>query len=100
MYEELTYAELQEWKGELLTEMAGLSYDDPKTEVVKDWLQSVTDEMQRRESKSHRRLLSVVTVNVLVLVILFTSGCQTAKGVMGDTAWLLQSGADNIQTER
>ncbi|MBN2591601.1 MAG: hypothetical protein JXA96_17175 [Sedimentisphaerales bacterium] len=40
----------------------------------------------------------VVAINVLVLIVIL-NGCQTVKGVMGDTAWLLQKGSDNIQVQ-
>lgn len=36
---------------------------------------------------------------LLVLLILFVGGCQTFKGALGDTAWMLKTGADNIQTQ-
>ena len=35
----------------------------------------------------------------LILGILYLAGCQTVKGIAGDSAWLLQKTADNIQTE-
>ena len=35
---------------------------------------------------------------VILAVSLF--GCQTFKGAMGDSAWLLQKGADNITVEK
>ena len=28
-----------------------------------------------------------------------TAGCQTVKGVTGDTAWILQKTSDNITTD-
>jgi hypothetical protein len=36
---------------------------------------------------------------IVAVVLLFVAGCQTLKGVQGDAAWLLQTGADNISTE-
>ena len=33
---------------------------------------------------------------VIVAVVWLLAGCQTLKGVQGDAAWLLQTGADNI----
>ena len=36
---------------------------------------------------------------VILLACLIIAGCQTFKGAMGDSAWLLQKGADNIQTQ-
>jgi len=37
---------------------------------------------------------------VLLLACLLVGDCQTAKGMMGDGAWLLQTGSDNIQTQQ
>ena len=33
---------------------------------------------------------------IVAVVVLFLAGCQTLKGLQGDSAWLLQTGADNI----
>lgn len=46
-------------------------------------------------AKLLERLLEVL----LILGVLYLAGCQTVKGVAGDSAWLLQKTADNIQTE-
>ncbi len=37
---------------------------------------------------------------ILVLAILFVSGCQTLKGVTGDTGWMLTKLSENINTEK
>ena len=89
MFEELNYAELQEWKDELLKEAAGMSYDDPAFETVRKWINTVGEEMQYRESAAHRRLISVITVNVLVIVsmlsiVFMQSGCGTVEGLRRD----------------
>ncbi len=34
---------------------------------------------------------------VILGVVLLMTGCGTIKGMAGDTAWLLQTAADNIQ---
>ena len=36
---------------------------------------------------------------LLILGVLYLAGCQTVKGMAGDSAWLLQKTADNITTE-
>lgn len=36
----------------------------------------------------------------LILGILYLAGCQTVKGVAGDSAWLLQKASDNIVVEQ
>ena len=101
MYEELNYAELEEWRDGLLQACVGTSYDDPNFEVNRKWIESISTEMERREEIAAKRLkLCVCAINILVLaVILFVAGCQTAKGFMGDSAWLIQKGADNIQVK-
>jgi hypothetical protein len=43
-----------------------------------------------------RRMVGVV----ILLACLIIAGCQTAKGIMGDGAWLLEKGAENITTEK
>ncbi len=58
-------------------------------------------ERTAKKGTMHTKVMIMLVITaILALVSIFTCGCQTAKGVMGDTAWLLQSGADNIQTER
>lgn len=36
---------------------------------------------------------------VSLILMLSIGGCQTAKGMMGDAGWLLQTGAENIQVK-
>ena len=43
-------------------------------------------------------LLALVFGLLLFLVIVTMSGCNTVHGVLSDTGWLLQTGADNIHT--
>jgi len=43
---------------------------------------------------------SVLLWSILALTIFIAVGCQTFKGAMSDTAWLLQKGADNIQPKQ
>ena len=45
---------------------------------------------------AEKRILQGVLV-ILILLTIFSQGCQTFKGAMGDTAWILKTGADNIQ---
>lgn len=46
-------------------------------------------------------LLSRVVEAVLILALVWIlSGCQTVKGVCGDSAWLLQRTADNITVDK
>jgi len=48
-----------------------------------------------------KRTIIVLLVWILVMALgVLLLGCQTIKGAAGDTAWLLQKGADNIQTEK
>ena len=55
--------------------------------------------MKRVRTTMRRLFLMVVIVNLLVLASIFIVGCQTFKGAMGDTAWLIQTGADNINVQ-
>ena len=43
--------------------------------------------------------LAFITFLVLVTIIYTTSGCQTVKGVCGDTGWILTELSENIQTQ-
>ena len=42
--------------------------------------------------------LAIVTALVLLSIVL-TAGCQTLKGVTGDTGWMLTKLSDNIQVQ-
>ena len=98
MFENLNYAELDKMRDALLVEASGLTdRDEGKLQVIGE----LSLEMERREAEAHRRILSAAfAVNVLVLaVIIFVSGCQTLKGVTGDTGWMLTKLSDNIQVQ-
>jgi len=48
-----------------------------------------------------RRTIIVLLVWVLAMAAgVLLLGCQTIKGAAGDTAWLLQKGADNITVDK
>lgn len=43
----------------------------------------------------------VILQGILALIlVMFIGGCQTFKGALGDSAWMLQKGADNISIEK
>lgn len=75
------------------------SVDDEDKAVYRLAIEGIESEMYRRETLMPTAVL-VLIVNLIVIASIFLTGCQTAKGVMGDTAWLIQKGADNIQTEK
>lgn len=64
------------------------SEKDPRTKRI--W------RFRLKSSKFWERLTEGL---IFVLLLLILSGCQTLKGAMGDSAWLIQKGADNIQTQ-
>lgn len=43
--------------------------------------------------------IGILVVTVLVLVSIFLSGCQTLKGVTGDSGWILTKLSDNINIQ-
>lgn len=55
--------------------------------------------MAQEMAKSIRAMVIIINVAVLLTIIFFSEGCQTAKGFMGDSAWLIQKGADNITVQ-
>ena len=42
----------------------------------------------------------ILVVLLLVLISILASGCQTAKGITGDSGWILTKLSKNIQTEQ
>ncbi len=99
MFEQMNYAEIEKMRDALLLEASGLTEtDEGKLQVIGE----LSVEMESREAEASRRVLSAVAcINILVLsVILFCSGCQTLKGVTGDTGWMLTKLSENINTEK
>jgi len=93
---DLTYQQLKEHKR--FFEL-GFDYamDDFTRKTFGLAIEGIQAEMDRRNRKTI--LSMVVTVNILVLISILVCGCQTAKGMMEDGAWLLNTGADNITTQ-
>ena len=56
-------------------------------------------EASNRKPMYGKARLGVMAAIALILLAVALSGCQTLKGAMGDSAWLIQKGADNIQVE-
>jgi len=46
------------------------------------------------------RLLRPIVISLLLVLISMASGCQTAKGITGDSGWILTKLSKNIQTEQ
>ncbi len=44
--------------------------------------------------------LALMAIIALILVAILLTGCQTLKGVTGDTGWMLTKLSDNINTEK
>lgn len=101
MFEKLNYAELDKLRDAILEECVALSYGDPKAQNLRSLIEDVSVEMEAREIEACQRMkLAIVAINVIVLfMIIFTTGCQTFKGAMNDTAWILRTGAENIQVK-
>jgi len=53
--------------------------------------------MNEKRMKTDFWLWAIAALLAAILLCSMCS-CQTFKGAMGDGAWLLQKGADNIQT--
>lgn len=51
----------------------------------------------RKVGQVHK--VSKMLVIVLACLILALSGCQTAKGITGDSGWILTKLSNNIQTQ-
>ena len=41
----------------------------------------------------------IIEAALILGIVYLLTGCQTVKGIAGDSAWLLQKTADNITTE-
>ncbi len=77
MFEELSYYELEEWRDELLLEVAGKQ----DAEIELEWIESISQEMDRRESVAATRLrFLVVAVNLMVLAFILSSCTTTIRG--------------------
>jgi predicted small secreted protein len=56
-------------------------------------------ERERDRPMYGKARLVVMAVIAIVLAAIFVSGCQTLKGVTGDSGWILTKLSDNIQTQ-
>jgi hypothetical protein len=68
-------------------------------------LRTCREQVKRLERRilgtMHTRLLiMIVLVNILCLVMIVCSSCQTLKGGLGDSAWMLQKLSDNVKIEQ
>ena len=52
-----------------------------------------------RYAEIARRKIWWIEVSLLACLILSIGGCQTAKGITGDSGWILTKLSDNIQTQ-
>ena len=50
-----------------------------------------------RYAEIAKRKLWRIEIGLLACLFLTIGGCQTFKGAMDDTAWLLKTGSNNIQ---
>jgi predicted small secreted protein len=91
---DLTYQQLKEHR-KILDNAMSYALDDITRKTFALAIEGIQNEMDRRHRKTV--LSMVITVNLLVLAL---SGCNTAKGLMEDGAWLLNTGAENINTEK
>jgi len=53
-----------------------------------------------RYAEIARRKLWHIEIGLLACLILGLAGCQTVKGVTGDSGWILTKMSKNIQTEQ
>lgn len=86
-------SKLTELKGEVVTLRN-------KIETNRGCLQDVLDLNKKRKLiKKFERFFIRTAMWMIVSAVIFVSGCQTAKGIAGDSGWILTKVADNIQTE-
>lgn len=80
MYEDKNYYELEQIRDFLLK---AKSFEIDGIDTLRPLIKSIEDEMERRESITAERLLTAAcAINVLVIVVLFVSGCaSTIRGV-------------------
>jgi len=84
-------SKLTELKGEVVTLRN-------KIKNNKATLQDVLDLNRKRKLvEKMQRFFIKTSMWLLVSAVIFVSGCQTMRGALNDSAWLLQKGADNIR---
>jgi len=87
-------SKLTELKGEVVTLRNRIEKGNPT-------LQDVLDLNRKRKLiKKFERFFIRTAMWLIVSAVIFTAGCQTMKGVAGDSGWMLTKLADNIQTEK
>lgn len=57
------------------------------------------EQAKKKKCRTGAIVCFVIAGIAAVILVVSLFGCQTFKGAMGDSAWLLQKGADNIQTQ-
>ena len=74
------------------------SIDDEDRASFQKAIEGLEEEMYQRQITTVRSTL--IAVSILVLLSILASGCQTAKGITGDSGWILTKLSKNIQTEQ
>ena len=71
-----------------------------KIETNRGCLQDVLDLNRKRKLIKKMQSFFIRTAMwMLIGAIVFVSGCQTVKGIAGDSGWILTKVSDNITTE-
>ena len=86
-------SKLTELKGEVVTLRN-------KIESNRATLQDVLDLNRKRKLvEKMQRFFIKTSMWLLVSAVILVSGCQTVKGIAGDSGWILTKMSDNIQTQ-
>jgi hypothetical protein len=102
MRTELDIEVLQEAKGNAVKRYNAAASDSDRgfwEQVINDIDDEIIDIQQEQEPLYNKTRIAVMILIVLVLLTIWLVGCCTVKGVMNDTAWVLRTGADNIQVK-
>lgn len=81
---------------DLLVNAKAFSIDEEDRAALGKAVQGLENEMYRRELVVVRSAVVAITVLVLLSII---AGCQTAKGITGDSGWFLTKLSENIQPQ-
>lgn len=96
---DMNYRELK-LQRDLIVNAKAFSICDVDRRGFQQVIESLEDEIYRREMSTSRKVATPICVAVLLAIMFWSQGCQTVKGVSGDAGWILTKVSDNIVIEQ